>query len=223
MLPTFKYHPNPIETGAFQKGTPQKCDCCGCETDLWYESPFYSIDDVDCICPECISNGAAAKKFDGEFQDADNVGKVSDSDKLDELLHRTPGYIGWQQEYWCAHCDDFCAFIGYVGWDNLIRSGIDKEIEETYDQDICGFDLTDVKEYMQNDGSFIIIKIENSFSGEIVRQGDRLLTTKKDGNIHGVGIESVEKVAEKYDGWVSTSWGNKSFRTMLVLNNSYVV
>lgn len=77
--------------------------------------------------------------------------------------------------------------------------------------------------YMQNDGSFIIIKIENSFSGEIVSQGDRLLTTKKDGNIHGVGIESVEKVAEKYDGWVSTSWGNKSFRTMLVLNNSYVV
>ena len=75
------------------------------------------------------------------------------SDKLDELLHRTPGYIGWQQEYWCAHCDDFCAFIGYVGWDDLIRSGIDKEIEETYDQDICGFDLTDVKEYMQNDGS----------------------------------------------------------------------
>lgn len=80
-----------------------------------------------------------------------------------------------------------------------------------------------VQMYMQNDGSFIIIKIENSFSGEIVRQGDRLLTTKKDGNIHGVGIESVEKVAEKYDGWVSTSWGNKSFRTMLVLNNSYVV
>ena len=80
-----------------------------------------------------------------------------------------------------------------------------------------------VQMYMQNEGSFIIIKIENSFSGEIVSQGDRLLTTKKDGNIHGVGIESVEKVAEKYDGWVSTSWGNKSFRTMLVLNNSYVV
>lgn len=51
-----------------------------------------------------------------------------------------------------------------------------------------------VQMYMQNDGSFIIIKIENSFSGEIVRQGDRLLTTKKDGNIHGVGIESVEKL-----------------------------
>ena len=45
--------------------------------------------------------------------------------------------------------------------------------------------------------SFIIIKIENSFSGEIVRQGDRLLTTKKDGNIHGVGIESVEKSCRK--------------------------
>ena len=36
-------------------------------------------------------------------------------EKLDELIHRTPGYSGWQQEYWRAHCGDYCAFLGYVG------------------------------------------------------------------------------------------------------------
>ena len=29
---------------------------------------------------------------------------VDDPEKLDELIHRTPGYSGWQQEYWRAHC-----------------------------------------------------------------------------------------------------------------------
>ena len=27
---------------------------------------------------------------------------VDDPEKLDELIHRTPGYSGWQQEYWRA-------------------------------------------------------------------------------------------------------------------------
>lgn len=72
-------------------------------------------------------------KFDGEFQDVANVDSVSDSQKLDELIHRTPGYCGWQQEYWIAHCDDYCAFVGYVGcvgWKELVEMGIDNEIEK---------------------------------------------------------------------------------------------
>ena len=152
MLPNFKYHPNPLETGSFLKGEPHKCDCCGKETEIWYESPFYSVEDVDCLCPECIASGAAAEKFDGEFQDCASTGKVSDRAKLDELCQRTPGYHGWQQEYWYAHCDDFCAFIGYVGWDDLVRMGLDKEIAETYDQEICGFDFADIQSYMLRDG-----------------------------------------------------------------------
>lgn len=154
MLPKFKYHPNPIETGAFKQGDLLKCNCCGNGTDTWYENPFYTeYDNVNCICPECIANGSAAVKFKGEFQDPCNVDKVSDSAKLDELIHRTPGYCGWQQEYWLAHCDDYCEFIGYVGWAELENMGIDREIEENYNKDINGFDLADVKECMTNNGS----------------------------------------------------------------------
>ena len=153
MIPTFKYHPDPIATGAFNQGESCTCDCCGKETEIWYKSPFYSVERVKCLCPECIANGSAAEKFDGQFQDDCSVDEVSDDKKLDELIHRTPGYHGWQQEYWPAHCDDYCAFIGYVGWADLVRLGIDKEIEESYGNEINGWDIEMLKQNLVNGGS----------------------------------------------------------------------
>ena len=153
MIPTFKYHPDPLKTGAFSQGEAHTCGCCGRQTDIWYEQPFHSAQDVECLCPECIASGKAAEKFDGEFVDACSVGEVSDSAKLDELVRRTPCYIGWQQEYWYAHCDDFCEFVGYVGWDEIVEMGIAQQIEKNYDEEICGFDFEDIKECLTNNGS----------------------------------------------------------------------
>jgi uncharacterized protein len=31
------------------------------------------------------------------------------------IAHRTPGFRGWQQESWFAHCNDGAAFLGAVG------------------------------------------------------------------------------------------------------------
>ncbi|MBQ3937125.1 MAG: CbrC family protein [Ruminococcus sp.] len=152
MIPEFKYHPDPLGTGAFQQGEARRCDCCGKQTEIWYEQPFYCEQDVECLCPQCIADGSAAERFGGEFQDSASVGEVSDDAKLDELIHRTPGYIGWQQEYWYAHCDDFCEFVGYVGWKELAEMGIDGEIEQSYDKDINMFDLEDVKNDMADGG-----------------------------------------------------------------------
>ena len=116
-IPTFKYHPNPLNTGAFEISEEGVvCDCCGKVTHIYYEAPFYAVDDIDYLCPACIASGKAAEKFDGSFQDDYSVEDgVEDAEKLDELIHRTPGYCGWQQEYWRAHCGDFCAYLGRVG------------------------------------------------------------------------------------------------------------
>lgn len=153
-IPKFKYHPDPIKTGAFIQGTERACDCCNEKTTIWYESPFYTTcDDIECICPNCISTGAAATKFDGEFQDEASVDDVSDSAKLDELIHRTPGYCGWQQEYWLAHCDDYCAFVGYVGWNDIVKMGIAEQIEKNYNKELNYFDIEDVKRCLCNGGS----------------------------------------------------------------------
>ena len=109
--------PKMLETGAFEESTTGVvCDCCGKETHIFYTNPFFSVEDIAYLCPECIANGEAARKYDGSFQDDFSLDDgVDDLEKLDELIHRTPGYSGWQQEYWRAHCGDYCAFLGYVG------------------------------------------------------------------------------------------------------------
>ena len=129
-LPFFKYHPNPLATGAFtQAQYAVVCDCCGCSTHIYYDGPFYAIDDINYLCPKCIASGAAAKKFDGAFQDDGCLEtEVLDAEKVDELIHRTPWYSGWQQEYWRSHCGDFCAFIGYVGAAELKALGVLDEV-----------------------------------------------------------------------------------------------
>ena len=53
---------------------------------------------------------------------------VDDPEKLDELIHRTPGYSGWQQEYWRAHCGDYCAYLGHVGARELRALGVLEEV-----------------------------------------------------------------------------------------------
>lgn len=130
-LPVFKYHPDPFKTEIFRRlEEPAVCPCCEKKTSVIYEGPFYSVEDVSGLCPDCIASGAAAEKFDGEFQDSESVDEVIDPDKLEELTCRTPGYCGWQQEYWRAHCGDFCAFLGYVGYEDLKKAGLVEEVLE---------------------------------------------------------------------------------------------
>lgn len=152
---SFKYHPDPLKTRAFLNDKTVVCECCGKETDVYYTGPFYSVDEVEYLCPECISSGAAAEKFAGMFQDPGSVDKVSDSAKLTELIRRTPGYHGWQQEYWLAHCDDYCAFLGYPDWNDLEKAGLAAEVEETYREDIRGIDFVDAVEHIKVDGCYL--------------------------------------------------------------------
>lgn len=151
----FKYHPDPLKTGAFMNDKTVKCDCCGKQTDVYYTGPFYAEEDVENLCPDCIASGAAAEKFDGEFQDPVSTDKVKDKKALDELILRTPGYCGWQQEYWLAHCDDYCAFLGYYDWAALEKEGVAKEIEETYREDVCMISFEDAREYIQNNECYL--------------------------------------------------------------------
>lgn len=129
-LPAFRYHPDPLDTGAFKESEEGVvCDCCGKNTRLFYTAPFFSVEDIDYLCPECIADGKAARKYDGSFHDDYSVDDgVDDPERLDELIHRTPGYCGWQQEYWRAHCGDYCAFLGYVGARELRALGVLDEV-----------------------------------------------------------------------------------------------
>jgi uncharacterized protein len=117
-LPIFKYNLDPVGNEIIVK-RDSVCPVCGEETEYVYEGPFYSVSNVSNICSWCIKNGMAAKKYNGIFQDDASCEDVDQLEYIDELVHRTPGYIGWQQEVWLSHCGDFCAFEKYVQWDDI--------------------------------------------------------------------------------------------------------
>ncbi|WP_251652187.1 CbrC family protein [Paenibacillus glycanilyticus] len=66
-LPKFKYNPEPIKLEVIRK-EESVCPVCSKEREYIYIGPFYSIEDVENICPWCIADGKAAEKYDGEFQ-----------------------------------------------------------------------------------------------------------------------------------------------------------
>lgn len=100
------------------------CSLCGQRRGLTYAGPIYGRQPV-ALCLACIASGdAAAALADGDvladFTDV-AIGVPDDvpEDVLDEVAHRTPGFVGWQQEHWMYHCGDAAAFIGRAGAERL--------------------------------------------------------------------------------------------------------
>ena len=98
-IPYFKYHPDPLKSGAFQKtDTPVICDCCGqktsinhsfdiialkeevtvngevvCPAELLNDEAYEEDGNYYCwhvyICPDCFHSGRAYDKFGYEIND----------------------------------------------------------------------------------------------------------------------------------------------------------
>ncbi|WP_252233814.1 CbrC family protein [Clostridium sp. ZS1] len=148
-IPKFKYCPDTINTNILTVGGAEVCDCCGETVDIYYEGSLYCIEDVDCLCPECIFNGMAAKKFNGEFQqDLFNNENVVNEEYDDEILHRTPSYMSWQGSNWPAHCDDYCEFLGDAEWKDIEKIDMENNLEN-----FTGWTIEELKEYLSPNGS----------------------------------------------------------------------
>ncbi|MGL4760887.1 MAG: CbrC family protein [Sarcina sp.] len=154
-LPEFKYNPNcydrELEIFTYsEKG--EVCECCGNKTQ-YYCNNLSTSEEVNCICPFCIKDGSAAKKFDGYFSSYfEDTEKISE-EKIDELMKRTPSYMCWQEPEWLECCNDFCVFLGDVGTKELIKMGIADEVFEDFkNRDNC-FNIEDVKEDLFKKGS----------------------------------------------------------------------
>lgn len=123
-LPIFRYHPDPLVTGSIIE-SDSVCICCERSIGYIYVGPAYAEDEyIDCFCPLCIANGRAATQFDVEFHDPDVTGWVmnqfpADPRIIDEVVKRTPGFSGWQQEQWWTHCSDAAAYLGQASRDDL--------------------------------------------------------------------------------------------------------
>lgn len=126
-LPAFRYHPDPIASGSVIV-CDAKCLCCKKARGHIYVGPTYAEDELDdALCPWCIADGKAARKFDAVFIDADSIVGDIDETIIKELTTRTPGYAGWQQEAWPTCCEDACAFLKPSGIEEIRRENRDLE------------------------------------------------------------------------------------------------
>src|SRR5512147_1560630 len=99
-LPGFRYHPDPLASGSVV-ASDKTCRCCGKARGYIYAGPVYAEDELEeSICPWCIADGAANRKFDATFFDAEAVADEVPDAAMDEICERTPGYIAWQQGHW---------------------------------------------------------------------------------------------------------------------------
>lgn len=118
-LPSFRYHPDPLASGSVVT-SDKKCRCCKKARGYIYVGPVYAEDDLeDAICPWCIADGSANKKFDATFFDAEAVADEVPNAAMDEICERTPGYIAWQEGHWPACCGDAARFVTPAGYAEL--------------------------------------------------------------------------------------------------------
>ncbi len=64
----------------------------------------------------------------------------------------------------------------------------------------------------------LIIKVVNTFDGEINISCGKLRTTKTDGGLHGWGVESARTAAAKYDGTITTTAEDDIFIAVATLS-----
>lgn len=88
-------------------------------------------------------------------------------------------------------------------WDNAIEA-CDKINEDKY-----------ITMDISRHNNFLLINIENSFNGVIIKDKDTFTSTKPDHD--GVGLKSVRLVVEKYDGVFMTSYNAVTFRAEITL------
>lgn len=114
-LPNFKYHPHPIASGSIVESKNQ-CKVCNQARGYIYEGPAYCEEDLEAaICPWCIADGSAHRKFDVLFTDPAEFPDDIPEGVADEIAHRTPGFSAWQEPRWMFCCKDGAAFLEPVG------------------------------------------------------------------------------------------------------------
>lgn len=67
----------------------------------------------------------------------------------------------------------------------------------------------------------LYVKIANSYSGALHKKGKKLVTSKKNKQLHGIGLENVERIVNEQNGEIEIGWDEKLFyaNVMLFLEN----
>ncbi len=74
-----------------------------------------------------------------------------------------------------------------------------------------------VRIFMQKDGKLCVIKVVNDFVEKLKEVSGKLISTKKENGVHGIGLSSVSKIAEQYNGYLEYYIIDEKFNAVVVL------
>lgn len=63
----------------------------------------------------------------------------------------------------------------------------------------------------------LIIEIENTFEGMVIKKRNRFMTRKKNKEFHGMGIKNIENILEKYDGEIKLNYSGNIFKSLVIV------
>jgi len=100
----FKYFSDP-ENFSFRIKEEAKCDICS-EQGIWFSAGgFTGSSDIDCICDNCLANGALE-----ELEIYSNEAVGGDAKETNIIMHRTPALPTWQDTLWPCVDGEYCVF-----------------------------------------------------------------------------------------------------------------
>jgi len=114
-LPRFPYHRDPVASGSITF-CDTVCECCGTARGAIYAGVIYTAATVESVCPWCIADGSAARKYDAMFFDAhfcdDNLKRVHlPAEYQHAVFGCTIGFATFNPIGWWVHCGEPAEYI----------------------------------------------------------------------------------------------------------------
>lgn len=78
-------------------------------------------------------------------------------------------------------------------------------------------DKKEIQAFMKYDRGILSIKISNTYNGIVRIKDGELLSTKQEGKGHGIGLVSVRKAVEKYNGVVRFEYTDEKFTVKVLM------
>ena len=74
----------------------------------------------------------------------------------------------------------------------------------------------DINIFTTQKGHFLMLRIENKYTGVLKRYGEIFYSTKDEPGKHGMGIRNVRKCIEKYGGYLQINTEKNLFTVSIV-------
>lgn len=80
------------------------------------------------------------------------------------------------------------------------------------------YNASNIELKIWSDVGYYCIKITNTVETDILAINPKMITSKKDKNFHGIGLQTVQEIVKKYDGILSFVQEENKFHVCISLS-----